>query len=90
MKKLLSAVAIALASITSAQAAEETYVPPVQPSLTRAEVTNDLAAWHASGLAAASRGENTPDIYSSKYRHMFATYQHLAQQRLAANGAATK
>lgn len=80
MKKQIAFLAIAFASIASAQANEETQVPPAQQSsTTRMEVTSDLAAWRNAGLAELSRGENTPDIYATTYRNMYAAYQQQVQ-----------
>ena len=91
MKKQIAFLAIAFASIASAHANEETQVPPAQPSsTTRTEVTSDLVAWRNSGLAEVSRGENTPDIYATKYRNMYAAYQQRVQFANANNRTAVK
>jgi hypothetical protein len=83
MNKQFALIAIALSALcagTAVQAAEETYVPPSYSTLTRAQVQADLAAWRAAGLADESRGEQTPDVYSTKYRSAIAGYEHNVAQ----------
>jgi len=50
------------------------------PSLTRAQVNADLAAWRASGLAEAYAGKKVPDVFSADYREKVAHYQQLSRQ----------
>ncbi len=86
MKKQLTFLAIAMTALTSVHANEETQFLPVEPStLTRAEVSTDLAAWRNAGLTEVSRGENTPDIYSTEYRRQEATYKQSLRVLNAAN-----
>jgi len=82
MKVSFTPIAVALVILsagTVASASEETYVPPAFSTLSRAEVKADLAAWTAAGLADEGRGEETPDIYSARYRNALAVYQHKRQ-----------
>ena len=78
----LSAAAFALAGPVAAQSIQ-LHVPaniePTQSGLTRAEVIADYHLWRLAGLQDLTRGEQSPDTNSYRYRKAYATYQHLRQ-----------
>lgn len=72
IKMFVPAVALSMLAVGAVQAQEATEQPQGTSTLSREQVRADLRAWHASGLAEAWRGENTPDIDSPAYRAQYA------------------
>jgi hypothetical protein len=85
MKRLFSLAALSLAFAAGHAGAESLQIPvpaniePVQSGLTRAEVIADYHMWRLAGLADLTRGEQSVDTNSYRYRKAYATYQHLRQ-----------
>jgi len=52
-------------------------IEPTESGVTRAEVMADYHLWRLSGLQDLTRGEQSEDANSYRYRKAFATYQHL-------------